>query len=167
MDITDLLISLDVEIAQLLARGVLHRLLEVRVQTTPARGRLVADLVVLVEALGALGSVELLVEVGEGSGESRREAVLLVQGDRLLDRVVAHHVPVGEVLGDNAGAWLVLLGDVLFLLFGGRGGCLFPGEVVDVGGCLDVDGGAAQLGLVQEKCCFGGTEEDKIVLDLE
>lgn len=157
MDITDLLIRLHVEVAQLLAGGVLERLLEVRVQTAPARDSPVGDLVALVQALGALGGVELLVEVGERGGESRGEPMLLVQGDGFLDRVVAHHISLGEVLGDDAGARLVFLGDVFFLLLGGGGAGLFAGEIVNLGGGFDMDGGAAQLGLVEEESCLCGS----------
>jgi hypothetical protein len=35
---------------------------------------------------------------------------------------------------------------------------LGSGEVGDVGGCFDVDGGAAQLGLVEEEGGFGGAD---------
>lgn len=156
MDITDLLIGLGVKLTQLLAGGVLEGLLEVRVQAAPATESLVGDLIALVDSLGALGSVELLVEVAQSGGKAGGEAVLLVQGDSLLDRVVADHVSVSQVLGDNAGARLVLLGDVVLIFLLGTGGSsLLTGEVVDVGGGLDVHGGAAQLGLVEEQCGFG------------
>lgn len=152
MDITDLLIGLCVKLTQLAAGGVLESLLEVRVQTAPASESLVGDLVALVDALGALGGVVLLVEVAQGGGEPRGEAMLLVQGDGLLDGIVTHHVPVRQILGDNAGPRLVFLGDVvLVFLLGAGGGGLLAGELVDVGGGLDVDGGAAQLGLVEEQ----------------
>lgn len=125
MDIAHLLISLDVEVAQLLAGGVFEGLLEVGVQAAPARRGLGGDLVVLVKAAGALGRVEFLVEIAQGGGEAVREAVLLVQGDGLLDGVVADDVPVRQVLGDDARARLVFLGDlVLFGFLGGAGaGC--------------------------------------------
>jgi len=102
MNIANLLISLGIETPQFLTRRMLKRLLKVRAQAPPARSGLVANLVVFIEALSALGSIELLVEVAEGRREPVRESVLLVQGDRLGDGIVADYVAVRELFGDDS-----------------------------------------------------------------
>lgn len=159
MNIAHLLISLRIEVSQLLTRRRTQRLLEVMVQPAPSGRRLIADLVALVDAARAVGRMVLGVEVGEGAREPRREAVLLVKGDGLLDRPVADHVPVREILGDDARARLVLLGDfvAVFVFGGGFGGAASGGEVLEGGGRLDVDFGRTKLGVVEEEGGFGGT----------
>jgi hypothetical protein len=117
MNVTNLLISLRIETSQFLTRRMLKRLLKVRTQTPPTRGGLVANLVLCIEALSALGSIELLIEVSKGGGEPARKAVLLVQGDRLGNGVVADYVAVREVFGDDARAGLVFLGNVVLFFF--------------------------------------------------
>lgn len=131
MNITDLLISLNVEVTQLLTMRVLESLLEVVVQTAPASSSLVGDLIVLIQALSALSGIEFLVKVAQCGGELVGESVLLVQCDGLLNRTVTDNVSVCQVLGDNARAWLVFLGD-LVLFFGLLAGGLATGDVVDV-----------------------------------
>lgn len=48
-------------------------------------------------------------------GEAVGDAVLVVQLDCALNGVVADGVAVGEVLGDDAGARLVFLRDVILI----------------------------------------------------
>lgn len=69
--------------------------------------------------------------------------MLLVQSDGLLDGVVADHVSLGEVFGEDAGTGLVFLVDGVFLRFfrfagrgrgGGGGGGFFACELIDGGG---------------------------------
>lgn len=153
MDVANLLISLGVEVPQFLARGSAHGLLKVAVETAPAAGSLVAELVAFVESLGAVRSAGLLVKVAEDAGEAGREAVLLVNGNGPLDSLVADRVAVGEVLCEDARAGLVfLLEVVLVLVFGVRGGgALRAGHVVDGLSGLDGYDGGAELGLVEEE----------------
>lgn len=149
MDIAHLLIGLNIKVAQLLARGGLQGLLEVRAQAAPAIGCLSGDLIVVIDALGALGGIVLLIEVGERGREAVRDTVLLVQRDRLHDGIVAHYVPVRQVLCDDARSGLVFLRDVL--LFPGLGlrvGDMGSAYFFDVVGCFNVNGRSAQLGLV-------------------
>lgn len=114
-------------------------------EAAPAVDGLVADLVVLVELLGLVEGVVLLVEVLQGGGEARGEAVLLVQRDGLLDRLVADDVAVRQVLGDDARARLVLLLDVVVVLVlgFGRAGDPRAGDVLEVVRRRDVHGGRA------------------------
>ena len=101
-----------------------------------------------------------LVEVLEGGGEAGGDAVFIVEGDGFLDGAVGEHVAVREVLGYDAGAGLVFLGDVVVIggggegFFGGGGGG--GGEVADRGGGGDVDLGGAELGAVEEEGGFSG-----------
>lgn len=50
---------------------------------------------------------------------------------------------MGEVLGDDSGARLVLLGDLGLVLLGLLIGGLGAGDVLDLGGGFDVDRGVA------------------------
>lgn len=113
-------------------------------QTAPSTRGLVADLIALVEAARAVRRFDLAVEVGQRGGELGREAVLLVERDRLLDGRVADGVAVGQVLCDDARARLVFLGDVVpvFVLqvARGAGACGPAGDVVEGLGGFDVDG---------------------------
>lgn len=144
VDIAHLLISLQIEIPQLATIRGVQRLLKVRVNPAPAARGLGAQLVALVETARAVGCLNLLVEVAERSGEAGGEAVLLVQGNRLLEGRVAQRVSVGEVLGENARPWLILLRDVVvLLLFGRLGGVGCRGDVTEFLGCFDMDDGGA------------------------
>lgn len=133
-------------------------------QTAPAARSLVRDLVALVEAARAVRRLDLAVEVGQRRREPRREPVFLVQADRLLNRGVADGVPVREVLCDDARARLVFLRDVVpVFVFGvpaaaaaAAGGA--AGDVVEGLGGFDVDGGGAELGLVEEEGGFCGSK---------
>lgn len=105
----------------------------------------------------------LLVEVLEGIGEAGGDAVFVVEGDGFLDGAVGEHVAVREVLGYDAGAGLVFLGDLVAFFgsggegfFGGSGGG--GGKVANGGGGGDVHLGGAELGVVEEEGGFGGAE---------
>lgn len=102
MDITDLLIRLQVEIAHFPPCRGIERALKVRVQATPALLSLGGDVVLGVELLGTVGRVHLAVELRQGGCESRGETMLLVQRDGLLDGLIADRVAVSKVLGDNS-----------------------------------------------------------------
>ena len=102
MDISNLLVALRVEACEFLTRRRAHCFFKVRIDASPSRGCLVGDAIALVEALGAIARLVLCVELCEGVGEAVGDAVLVVKGDGTLDRGVADHVAVGEVLGDDA-----------------------------------------------------------------
>lgn len=158
MDVAHLLVALDVELADSATGRGVERLLKIRVETAPAADGLVADLVALVEPLGALRGVVLLVEVVQDGGEARGDAVLAVQSDGLLERLVAEDVAVRQVLGHDARARLVLLREVVLVLVRGLGGAggIGAGDVVEVVRRRDVHGGGAQLGVVQEQSGLRG-----------
>lgn len=76
--------------------------------------------------------------------------MLLVEIQGALSSLVTDGVAVGEVLGDDAGSWLVLLGDLVGVL--GLGGWLvLPGAL----GTRDGDLSASKLGVVEEKSGLG------------
>lgn len=133
MHLPNLLVALDVEISHFLPRRRPHRLLVVRAQTPPSRSGAVTDPVRAVDAARLVGGLVFLVEGGEGSREARGEAVLVVEGDGLLDCAVRDDVAVREVLGDDAGAGLVLLGDLAGLV-GGLVRGFDAGDVVEGAG---------------------------------
>lgn len=124
MDIPHLLITLQIEIPHLLPRRCAQGLLKVRTKSAQATCSLIGDAVATIDVLGLISGVELGVEVVQRVPETRGEAVLLVEGDGLLDRMVADHVAVREVFGDYARAGLVFLFyvvDARGVVFGFRG----------------------------------------------
>jgi hypothetical protein len=126
------------------------------VQAAPAVGGLVADLIALIETLGALAGTSLFVEVAQDAGEARRKAMLFVDGNSLLDSLVANRVSMGKVFCNNAGAGLVfLLEVVLVLVFGFSGGsAMLSCNLVKGLRGLNGDYRGAKLGLVEEKGGF-------------
>lgn len=123
MDIPNLLISLDVEIPNFLTRGRSKGLFEIRAQPTPPAGCSFGDARALTQSPGAVGRMELAIEIRERGCELVGKAVLLVDRDGLLDCVVADHVALCEVFGKDAGAWLILLLEVVVILVFGLGCC--------------------------------------------
>lgn len=113
MDVADLLVALDVEGANLLAGGRTDGLLEISVQALPSGLSLIGDAIVVVKTLGLVSRLVLLIEGGQGVGELRADTVLVVECDGLLNGVVADHVTVREVLGNDARAGLVFLRDLV------------------------------------------------------
>lgn len=101
--------------------------------------------------------MELAVELVQLREEARRDAVLLVEVERARDGGVADDVAVGQILGQDARARLLLLRDLVAVavrrgdavvargLVGGEAGC---------GGDGDVRG--AKLGVVEEEGGLGG-----------
>lgn len=164
VDVAHLLVGLDVEVANLTASRGAERLLKVGVETLPAAGGLVGDLVALIESLGTLCSLVLLVEVGQGSGEAVGDAVLLVQGDGLLDRLVADYIAMCKVFGNDSRAWLVLLVQlVVVLVLGVTGaGGLGTSNVVEAVGCSDVYSRRTKLSVVEEKSSLSSTVSRRV-----
>lgn len=152
--VQDLLLALRVESADALAGRGLGGLLEVRGQAAPALVSARGDAVLLVDGLGLLGGLVLAVELLQGGGEAVGDAVLLVEGDRALNRLVAQHISVGQVLGEDAASRLVLLRDVLAGLVGVSGG-LATCELVQRRGGADVHLVCAKLGVIQKEGGFG------------
>lgn len=90
----------------------------------------------------------LCVEVLEGGEEAVRDVVLAVKLNSTLDGSVTDHVAVGEVLGQDTSAGLLLLGDLIGVAVGVLGGV--SGIIVDIlAGDLEVV--RAELGVVEEK----------------
>jgi hypothetical protein len=154
VNVEDLLLALLVELAETLTGGRAGSLLEVGAQALPSLVGLVGDAVLLVHGLGALGGVVLLVEVLQGLCEAVADTVLLVHLDGALHDLIAQDVAMGEILGDNARARLVLLRDVIVVgvASGLTAGCLI--ERLSRG---DVDLSRAQLGVVEQEGCLGGS----------
>lgn len=152
VNLPHLFVSLKIEVPQLAARRGTQSLLEVRVQSTPSTSGLIAELVVLVQTTSTVSGLVLLVEVAEHRREARGESMFRVKGNGLLDCVVAQRIAVSKVFGDNAGARFVFLFEFVVVLVLGLSclGGLATGDVVEGLGGLNVDGGGAQLGLVEE-----------------
>ena len=102
MNVPYLLIALGVETGEFLTGRGAEGFLKVRVQAAPTLGCFVSDAVARIEALGAVGSFEFLVELRQYRGEAVRDAVLVVEGDGALDGFVADGVAVSEVFRNDA-----------------------------------------------------------------
>lgn len=87
----------------------------------------------------------------KGLKELVGNTVLLVEIQGALGGLVTDGVTVGEVLGDDAGAWLLLLSDLVAVLLG-------VGWLVLLCSLGAGDGnlGAAELGVVEEEGGLGG-----------
>lgn len=122
VDVLDLARALGVEVDNLASGVGGGGLLKVRVETGEEVVGAVGDAVALVGGLGAVGGMVLLVEVLNGGQEARRNAVLGVEVNGVLDGGIANDVAVGEVFGQDTGARLLLLRNVvrLALAAGGR-----------------------------------------------
>ena len=101
MNVSNLLVALCVETYEFLTSRCSHRFLKVRIDAPPSRSRLVGDTIALVKPLGAIARLVFRIELCEGVGEAIGDTMLIVKGDSTLNRGVANHVTVGEVLGNN------------------------------------------------------------------
>ena len=119
MDILHLLVRVGVELVQSLAGRGAHGLLKVAAQTQKACFGTLGNAILCVHLLCSLAGLGLLVEGTQGTGKARREAMLVVQGNCLIDGGVGKGVPMSEILGDDAGSRLVLLGYLVRFLRGG------------------------------------------------
>lgn len=149
------------KVNQLLASGGVGSLFKVRAQTGEdgggEGGGALCDAVALVGGLGAVGGVVLAVELVQLVEEARGHAVLVVKLDGALDRGVAYHVAVCEVLGNDARPRLLLLCDLVPVTFGVDGAAMWFGVVGADARCgrhADVRG--AELGVVEEEGGLGG-----------
>jgi hypothetical protein len=148
----DGLVALLVERTELLSSRCRRRLVEVARHHVEGRVALGRDTELLVDDLRLLGSLRLLVEVLEDVHELGGVAVLLVCRKGALDSVVGDGIAVGEVLGDDACAGLLLLLDVVVAILGlVGGGRLVASDLVDALGRTDLDGVGAELGVVEEE----------------
>lgn len=118
VDVLDLLAAVGVELNDLLASGSVGGLLEVRAEAGEERVGTLGDAVGLVGGLRTVGSVELAVEALEGVQEAAGDTVLGVKLDGALEGGIANDVAVGEVLGEDAGTRLLLLGDLIGVALG-------------------------------------------------
>ena len=153
VDVTDLLVALRVKCKETLTGGGAEGLLEVRVQALPPGLDLLRDPVVGIDALGLLGRLVLVVEVGESVGEAAGDAVLVVESDGFLDGLVADHVPLRQILGHDTRARLILLLNVL--AFGGTIiamlSSLASGQLVETSRAGDLHLRRSELGVVEKE----------------
>ena len=111
--LADLLLAVRVELDNLLAGRSVGSLLEVGAQAGKEVGGALGQAVGLVGGLGAIGGVVLGVEALKRRHKAARDAVLLVELEGALDGGIADDVALGEVLGEDAGARFLLLGDLV------------------------------------------------------
>ncbi len=154
MDVHHLVFGLGVEVDKLLAGWSVRRLVVVGGKGVENALGTCGDAVGLVSGLGLVGGFVLGVEVVESLKELVRDAVFLVEVEGTLGSGVADDVALGEVLGDDSGSWLLLLGDLI-------GVAVAVHRWVKLLGALssgDGDLGLAELGVVKEEgslgCCL-------------
>jgi hypothetical protein len=132
VDVHDSLVSLVVESTKLLSSGCRCGFVKVAGHHVEGSVALVCYAQLLVDDLCLLCSLGLLVEVVEDVHELGAVAVLLVCCKSLLDGLVGDGIAVGEVLGDDACAGLLLLLDVVVAVLGVfGGGRLLAGNLVE------------------------------------
>ncbi|KAL2166482.1 hypothetical protein VTG60DRAFT_2719 [Thermothelomyces hinnuleus] len=109
VDVLDLPLAGGVEVDDPLARRGVAGLLKVRVEPGEQGAGALRDAVAGVGGAGVVGGVRPLVELAQRLDEARRDVVLLVERDRLLQALVGHQVAVRQYLGQDARARLLLL----------------------------------------------------------
>lgn len=81
--------------------------------------------------------------------------MLVVESDSLLEYAIAERVAVRQILCYNTRAWFVFLGNVVILatrvVFG-----IVAGKLRNACCGRDLNLRGAELGIVEEKGCFGG-----------
>lgn len=134
MYVPHLLVTLCVEAYQLLARRSAKGLLEVGVQASPRSVSLVCDPVACIQALRTIRCLVLAVKLLKGVGEASGDPVLIVKRDGALDGIIADHVAVGQVLGNNARTRLVFLRDIVYIAGGIVSSCVRASNVIETSG---------------------------------
>ena len=119
MNILNLVLSLSVEVHELLSSRSARCLLVVRGKGVVDALDAAGDAVSLICGLSLLGSLVLGVEVLESLEEAAGNTVLLVEIESALSSLVSENVSVSEVLGDDTGSWLLLLSNLIRVLGGG------------------------------------------------
>lgn len=150
MDVGHLVGGLGVEVDELLSGWGGRGLVVVGSKSVEDALNTSSDPVRLVGSLGLLGGLVLRVKVVKGLEELVGNAVLLVEIQGALGSLVTDNVAVGEILGDDAGAWLLLLGDLVGVLLG-LGWLVLLCSL----GAGDGNLGAAELGVVEEEGGLG------------
>ena len=111
MHVQHLLFTGFVERAKLAAGGRIKDAIEIGVHAAPGFSCLLGDTKATVRSASTLARLDIaLVEVLESGGEAGRDAVLFIEGNGTLNRLVGDGVAVGKVLGHDAGTRFVLLG---------------------------------------------------------
>jgi len=139
VDIPHLLLAILVKLSEPLAGSSPEGLFEVPGETSGSGGGLLADLVLLVNGSGGVGSVGLGVDglerVREEGSELGGQAMLLVELDTPLEYGIAQDVSVGEVFCKDGRAGLGFLRNLAVRADIGGGGKVRTGDLVDgVGG---------------------------------
>lgn len=138
------------EVDKLLSSGSVSRLLEVRVQAGKQRAGLGSDTVALVHSLGAVDGMELAVQLVELGEEAGGDAVLLVEIEGAGDGGITDNIAVGQVLGDDARAWLLLLCNLVAVAVASGANAVVTGGLIrcEAGGGGDGNVRGAELSVV-------------------
>jgi len=156
VDVGDLVLRLGVEIDNALASGRVRCLLEIGAKSRQKGRRAVGKTIGAIGGAGAVCGVRLLVEGVKGAEEALRDIVLLVERDGALQTCVSDEVSMGEILGENARAWLLLLCDLVIVTVSVGSG---RGALAVVVVCVrrrHRDIGRPELGVVKQKGSLGG-----------
>jgi hypothetical protein len=152
VDVHDGLVALIVEATEFLTSGSIGSLLEVAVQSGPASICLLCETELVVNSLSLLSGLCLGVEVLKGLGELGGVAVLLIGSESRLDSLVRDDVTMGEILGEDAGAGLLFLLNVVVAIFGlFGGGSLFASNLADRLRRANMNRVGSKLCVIEEK----------------
>jgi hypothetical protein len=156
VNLLDLSAALSVELSDLLAGGCVGGLLKVRAEAEPEAVGALGDTIALIGGLGSVGSVVLLVETLEGREEAVGNIVSGIEVESTLDGGITYDITVGEILSQNTGAGLLLLGDLIGVsvsVLSGRVDIVFAVSA----GAGDLKMVGTELGVVEEKSSLLGS----------
>ena len=151
VNIDNLLVALLIEASQLLTGGSTESLFEISAQAAPASDCLLRHTKLGIGSLCLLGGLVLAIESVEGGDEASTDAVLVIESNGLFDGLVADDIAVGQIFGNNAGARLVLLIDVLSGVLVGGASRLVASNLVERGSRRDVNLCSSELGVIQQE----------------
>lgn len=148
MDVPHLFVTLCVEAYQFLTCRSAKGFLKVGIQASPRSISLVCDAVACIQALRTIRCLVLAVKMLKGVSEATGDAMLVVKGDGALDGIVADHVAVGQVFGNNARSWLIFLRDIVYIAGGIVRSCVRASNVIETRGAGDLDLRTTKLSVV-------------------
>ena len=102
VDISNLFVTLDVELSDPLPSWCAQGLLEVGSEPAPGICCSLADTVLIVHRLGFIAGLVLLVEATQSVSESLTDSMFLIQLNCLLNDLIGHLVTMGKVFSNDS-----------------------------------------------------------------
>lgn len=154
MNVYDLLRRLCIEVDKLLTTGGTCCLLVVRGETCEKGVDSWSNTIRLIQSLSLVGSMVLVVQVGDGREESVGDAMLLIEGNSALDSGIAENIAMGKILSNDSASGLLLLGDLVAITLSVM--CEVTSIIIGgSSGASDLDLRSTELGIVKKKGSLG------------